>query len=60
MQARSTPGKPRRDGPRVECVRMAHNAWDSSRGRWQVQVIHAFGGSDRVTSTEVAYEVAFA
>ena len=48
MYVRSTPGKPRKDGSKVEYVQLAHNVWDSSRGRSQVQVIHTFGRSDRL------------
>ena len=32
----------------MEYVQLAHNVWDSSRGRSQVQVIHTFGRSDRL------------
>jgi hypothetical protein len=42
MHARSSPGKPRKDSSKVECVRLAYSAWGSSRGRSQVQMIHAF------------------
>ena len=48
MYVRSTPGKLRKDGSKVEYVQLAHNVWDSSRGRSQVQVIHTFGRSDRL------------
>jgi len=48
MYVRSTPGKPRKDGSKVEYVQLAHNVWDTERGRSQVQVIHTFGRSDRL------------
>jgi len=48
MYVRSTPGKPRKDGSKVEYVQLAHNVWDATRGRSQVQVIHTFGRSDRL------------
>ena len=48
MYVRSTPGKPRKDGSKVEYVQLAHNVWDAERGRSQVQVIHTFGRSDRL------------
>ena len=48
MYVRSTPGKPRKDGSKVEYEQLAHNVWGSSRGRSQVQVIHTFGRSNRL------------
>lgn len=48
MYVRSTPGKPRRDGSKVEYVQLAHNVWDPVKARSRVQVIHTFGRSDRL------------
>lgn len=48
MYVRSTPGKPRKDGTRVEYVQLAHNVWNPERARSEVQVLHTFGRSDRL------------
>ncbi|MHB1065800.1 MAG: IS1634 family transposase [Candidatus Nanopelagicales bacterium] len=48
MYVRTTPGKPRKDGSKVEYVQLAHNVWDRGKGRSQVQVIHTFGRSDQL------------
>jgi hypothetical protein len=48
MYVRCTPGKPRKDGSKVEYVQLAHNVWDPDRRRSRVQVIHTFGRADRL------------
>lgn len=48
MYVRTTPGKPRRDGSKVEYVQLAHNVWDKAKGRSRVQVLHTFGRSDQL------------
>ena len=48
MYVRTTPGKPRKDGSKVEYVQLAHNVWDKDKGRSRVQVLHTFGRSDQL------------
>ena len=48
MYVRTTRGKPRRDGSKVEYVQLAHNVWDKAKGRSRVQVLHTFGRSDQL------------
>ena len=48
MYVRVTPGKRRKDGSKVDYVQLAHNVWDSGKGRSQVQVIHTFGRTDQL------------
>lgn len=48
MYVRSTPGKRRKNGTRVEYVQLAHNNWDPVKQRSTVRVLHTFGRSDRL------------
>ena len=46
MYVRVTPGKPRKDGSKVQYVQLAHNEWDPVKQRSTVRVVHNFGRAD--------------